>query len=50
MDIKFTPEYKILDEIFARQVKYIIPDYQRPYSLECLGSSEKKQPSKCHVG
>lgn len=41
MDIKFTPEYKILDEIFARQVKYVIPDYQRPYSWECLGSSEK---------
>lgn len=41
MEIKFTPEHKVLNELFGRDVKYIIPEYQRPYSWDCIGKSDK---------
>jgi len=41
MDTLFTPEYKVLNELFGRDTKYIIPEYQRPYSWDCVGKSDK---------
>ncbi len=41
MDTLFTPEYKVLNELFGRDTKYIIPEYQRPYSWECIGKNDK---------
>lgn len=41
MEVKFTPEHKVINDLFAREVKYIIPEYQRPYSWDCLGKSDK---------
>ena len=35
------PEHKVINDLFAREVKYIIPEYQRPYSWDCLGKSDK---------
>lgn len=40
-DISFRPESKVLNEIFGRDIKYIIPEYQRPYSWDCLGKSDQ---------
>lgn len=37
----FTPEYKVLNTLFGRDTKYIIPEYQRPYSWDCIGKSDK---------
>lgn len=37
----FTPEYKVLNELFGRDIKYIIPEYQRPYSWDSVGKSDK---------
>lgn len=41
MEALFTPEYKVLNELFGRDTKYTIPEYQRPYSWDCLGKSDK---------
>jgi uncharacterized protein with ParB-like and HNH nuclease domain len=41
MEVKFTPEHKVVNDLFAREIKYIIPGYQRPYSWECLGKSDR---------
>lgn len=41
MDSLFTPEYKVLNELFGRDIKFIIPEYQRPYSWDCIGKSDK---------
>lgn len=41
MEIRFTPEHKILNELFGRDMKYVIPQYQRLYSWDCLGKSER---------
>jgi len=41
MEVKFTPEHKVVNDLFAREVKYIIPEYQRPYSWDCEGKSDK---------
>lgn len=41
MDSLFTPEYKNLNELFGRDIVYKIPEYQRPYSWDCLGKSDK---------
>ncbi len=41
MEVKFTPEQKIVNELFGREIKYIIPEYQRPYSWDCEGKSDK---------
>jgi uncharacterized protein with ParB-like and HNH nuclease domain len=41
MEFKFTPDHLAISDLFARDVKYIIPEYQRPYSWECLGKSDR---------
>ncbi|MFN0215996.1 MAG: DUF262 domain-containing protein [Saprospiraceae bacterium] len=41
MEVKFTPEHKVINDLFAREIKYIIPEYQRPYSWGCEGKSDK---------
>lgn len=41
MEVKFTPEHKVVNDLFAREIKYIIPAYQRPYSWDCEGKSDK---------
>jgi uncharacterized protein with ParB-like and HNH nuclease domain len=41
MELRFTPEHKNINELFGRDIKYIIPEYQRPYSWDCLGKSDK---------
>lgn len=41
MEFKFTPEYKVINDLFAREVRYVIPEYQRPYSWGCEGKSDK---------
>jgi|GEM_PF-1784259 len=41
MEVKFTPEHKVINDFFAREVKYIIPAYQRPYSWDCEGKSDR---------
>ncbi len=39
--MEFTPEQKVLNDLFARDMTYIIPQYQRPYSWDCIGKSDK---------
>ncbi len=41
MEMRFTPEHKSINDLFARDIKYIIPEYQRPYSWDCIGKSDK---------
>ncbi|EDN67610.1 conserved hypothetical protein [Beggiatoa sp. PS] len=36
----FTPEHKSINDIFVRDIKYIIPAYQRPYSWESIGKND----------
>lgn len=36
----FTPEHKSINNVFVRDIKYIIPAYQRPYSWESIGKSD----------
>jgi len=40
-NITFTPEHKQLSSIFGEGTRYIIPSYQRPYSWESVGKSDK---------
>ncbi|WP_437571026.1 DUF262 domain-containing protein [Sorangium sp. So ce542] len=37
----FTPEHSPLDRIFAADTTYRIPAYQRPYSWQAIGKSER---------
>lgn len=37
----FSPSHSALDNIFAAETTYIIPAYQRPYSWQALGKSDK---------
>lgn len=37
----FTPEHSPLDRIFASDTTYRIPAYQRPYSWQAIGKSER---------
>lgn len=37
----FTPEHKPLDQLFSAGSTYRIPSYQRPYSWESLGKSDR---------
>ncbi len=37
----FTPEHSPLDRIFAADTTYRIPAYQRPYSWQAVGKSER---------
>ncbi len=39
--MEFTPEQKVLNDLFGRDMTYIIPQYQRPYSWDCMGKSDK---------
>lgn len=39
--MEFTPEQKALNDLFGNDMTYIIPEYQRPYSWECIGKSDK---------
>ncbi|MDI9364840.1 MAG: DUF262 domain-containing HNH endonuclease family protein [Flavobacterium sp.] len=41
MEFRFTPEHKNINELFGRDIKYIIPEYQRTYSWDCIGKSDK---------
>jgi uncharacterized protein with ParB-like and HNH nuclease domain len=40
-DTVFSPEHKTINSIFERDVKYLIPAYQRPYSWENLGKNDR---------
>jgi len=37
----FSPDYKAINDVFGNDISYKIPVYQRPYSWECLGKSDK---------
>jgi hypothetical protein len=37
----FSPSHSALDNIFAAETTYVIPAYQRPYSWQALGKSDK---------
>ncbi len=39
--MKFIPEQKVLNDFFGNDITYIIPEYQRPYSWDCIGKSDK---------
>lgn len=37
----FHPEHQALDQIFAQKMQFIIPQYQRPYSWQAEGKSDR---------
>ena len=39
--MQFTTEQKKLTDLLGINVSYIIPEYQRPYSWDCIGKSDK---------
>ncbi|MGB1206575.1 MAG: DUF262 domain-containing protein [Chitinophagales bacterium] len=39
--MEFTPEQKVLNDLFGSDLTYIIPSYQRPYSWSSKGKSDK---------
>ncbi len=39
--MKFIPEQKVLNDFFGDGITYVIPEYQRPYSWDCIGKSDK---------
>lgn len=39
--MEFTPEQKVLNDLFGNDLTYIIPSYQRPYSWSSKGKSDK---------
>jgi uncharacterized protein with ParB-like and HNH nuclease domain len=41
MQFKFIPKEVVLTDLFATDIVYIIPPYQRPYSWDCIGKSDK---------
>ncbi len=41
MKFTFIPEHIVINDLFGRNIRYIIPQYQRPYSWDCIGKSEK---------
>ncbi|NOQ71282.1 MAG: DUF262 domain-containing protein [Crocinitomix sp.] len=41
MKFTFTPEHIVLNDLLGRDIRYIIPNYQRPYSWDCTGKSER---------
>ncbi len=41
MEFIFTPEHVVINDLFGNDIKYLIPEYQRPYSWDCQGKSDK---------
>jgi len=41
MEYIFTPEHIAIVDLFGDGIKYSIPEYQRPYSWDCIGKSDK---------
>ncbi len=39
--MEFRPEQRVVSELFGNNIKYVIPGYQRPYSWDCIGKSDK---------
>jgi uncharacterized protein with ParB-like and HNH nuclease domain len=39
--MEFITEQKVLNDLFGNEMTYIIPEYQRPYSWDCIGKSDK---------
>ncbi|MBL7787649.1 MAG: DUF262 domain-containing protein [Chitinophagales bacterium] len=39
--MEFISEQKVLNDLFGNDITYIIPQYQRPYSWDCIGKSDK---------
>ena len=39
--MEFKPEHIAISELFTNNINYVIPEYQRPYSWDCIGKSEK---------
>lgn len=39
--MEFTPEQKVLNDLFGNDITYTIPEYQRPYSWDCIGKSDR---------
>lgn len=37
----FHPDHSALDQIFAKNMRFIIPEYQRPYSWQAEGKSDR---------
>jgi len=41
MGFIFSPEHVVINDLFGNDIKYLIPEYQRPYSWDCQGKSDK---------
>lgn len=41
MAAPFTPDYQVFNDVLGDETNYLIPSYQRPYSWDCLGRSDK---------
>jgi hypothetical protein len=41
MSTLFTPDYKVFNDLLTSETSYVIPSYQRPYSWDCFGRSDK---------
>jgi|GEM_PF-900940 uncharacterized protein with ParB-like and HNH nuclease domain len=41
MALVFTPTSVAINDLFGNDIKFIIPPYQRPYSWDCIGKSDK---------
>ena len=41
MPTVFHPDHVSLDKLFTTKTRFIIPEYQRPYSWQCLGKSDR---------
>jgi uncharacterized protein with ParB-like and HNH nuclease domain len=37
----FSPEPKVINDLFGNDLVYNIPEYQRPYSWDCIGKSDR---------
>ncbi len=41
MRFTFTPDHIAIADLFGSNIRYIVPEYQRPYSWDCIGKSEQ---------
>ena len=41
MKFTFTPDHIAIADLFGSNINYVVPEYQRPYSWDCIGKSEK---------